>query len=151
MSNRRQNNRERKKHSGMAEQISHKKSLRVSRLDKDRRQLLKEYYKLESSQQNEAQDQTTEHFNVEGASKPQDAPNYEISEEKSIRDSTFKELVQTHNNLLKKETETNNSIKNTIYENYYDLIKVDHLLKEITQANEPQLSQLRRTVEILRK
>ncbi|QLG74790.1 hypothetical protein HG535_0H01170 [Zygotorulaspora mrakii] len=136
----------------MAEQISHKKSLRVSRLGRDRRQLLKEYYKLESAQEEalaETGNGKLEHNQIENAADVSESPEKEV--EKSIGDQTFKELVQTHNTLLKKETETNNSIKNTIYENYYDLIKVDTLLKGITEANEPQLSQLRKTVEMLRK
>lgn len=131
----------------MAEQISHKKSLRVTRLNKDRRLLLKEYYKLEEEAK-ENQHQSPSQQVKEPNDESNSSSNTDI-EDKPINERPFKELVQIHNKLLKKETETNNSIKNTIYENYYDLIKVNDLLKEITHANDPQLAQLKDTIDIL--
>lgn len=131
----------------MAEQISHKKSLRVTRLNKDRRLLLKEYYKLEEeAKENQHQPPSQE---VKEPNDESNTPSNTDIEDKPINERPFKELVQIHNKLLKKETETNNSIKNTIYENYYDLIKVNDLLKEITHANDPQLAQLKDTIDIL--
>lgn len=131
----------------MAEQISHKKSLRVNRLNKDRRLLLKEYYKLEEGEKENLHqppsDELKEPNNESNSSSTTDI------EDKPINERPFKDLVQIHNKLLKKETETNNSIKNTIYENYYDLIKVNDLLKEMTHANDPQLAQLKDTINIL--
>ena len=81
-----------------------------------------------------------------------DSPKEESEDtNEEIGNLPFKRLVQIHNKLLGKETETNNSIKNTIYENYYDLIKVNDLLKEITNANEDKVGKLKQTVESLIK
>ena len=162
----------------MAEQISHKKSLRVSSLNKDRRLLLREFYNLENDPNKGEQDAHIE--GAAGKSYTEDGQNPDVSAstdgstgelvkkdalgaaeenqkkgtedtDEEIQNLPFKKLVQIHNKLLGKETETNNSIKNTIYENYYDLIKVNNLLKEITNANEDQVSKLKQTVETLIK
>ena len=162
----------------MAEQISHKKSLRINNLNKDRRLLLREFYNLKNDPNEGKQDASTEgdtsgrhsrdeHGTDVNESADENADELvqndglgvavedrnegkqQISEE--IQKLPFKSLVQIHNKLLGKETETNNSIKNTIYENYYDLIKVNDLLKEITDANKDQVSKLKQTVETLIK
>ena len=162
----------------MAEQISHKKSLRVSSLNKDRRLLLREFYNLENepnkgrqearigekaSEAHSGEEQVTD-VNIDteaDTEKPvkddelsateEDLKEGSEDAEEEIKNLPFKRLVQIHNKLLGKETETNNSIKNTIYENYYDLIKVNDLLKEITNANEDQINKLKQTVESLIK
>lgn len=162
----------------MAEQISHKKSLRVSSLNKDRRLLLREFYNLKNEPDKDGKDarigekvseahseegQVTDvNVDTEGSTeKPVKKDELSTAEEnpkegsedaeEEIKNLPFKRLVQIHNKLLGKETETNNSIKNTIYENYYDLIKVNDLLKEITNANEDQIRTLKQTVESLIK
>ncbi|CAR29980.1 hypothetical protein ZYGR_0AD06710 [Zygosaccharomyces rouxii] len=123
----------------MTEQISHKKSL--PKVNKERRAQLKEYYRLE-----EEAEEAEEHKRTEP--KP-NATSSHVQEDKPIEQLKFQELVHTHNRLLSKETETNNSIKNTIYENYYDLIKVNDLLKSMTGSNEKELNQLKKAVELL--
>lgn len=120
----------------MTEQISHKKSLR--KFNKEGRAQLKEYYKLEADKE--------EHKETEP--KPNKSTNH-VQKDKPIEQLNFQELVHTHNRLLSKETEMNNSIKNTIYENYYDLIKVNDLLKSMTGSNEKELSQLKEAVKLL--
>ncbi|GCF00722.1 hypothetical protein ZYGM_001893 [Zygosaccharomyces mellis] len=120
----------------MTEQISHKKSLR--KFNKEARAQLKEYYKLEEDKE--------EH--KETGSKPNTSTSH-VQRDKPIEQLNFQELVHTHNRLLSKETEMNNSIKNTIYENYYDLIKVNDLLKSMTGSNEKELSQLKEAVKLL--
>lgn len=135
----------------MAEQISHKKSLRVANLKKDRRMLLKEFYNLEDAehapqqpkQEEEPVKEVVEIMDVESATS---TSNVSL-EERPISELGFKDLIHIHNTLLSKETETNNSIKNTIYDNYYDLIKVNDLLKQMTQDNQTQLEQLKETVK----
>lgn len=98
----------------MTEQISHKKSLRVSRLDKDRALLLSQY-------QDQDQDQ-----NEERNTNSQNT----ITPEEDSPVPSFKELIHTHNELLGKEQDTNNLIKSTIYDNYYDLIRCNELLQD---------------------
>ncbi|GAV56370.1 hypothetical protein ZYGR_0BB01470 [Zygosaccharomyces rouxii] len=122
----------------MTEQISHKKSLR--KVNKERRAQLKEYYKLEEDEE--------DHKGTESKSDASATPSH-VQEDKPIEQLNFQELVRTHNRLLSKETEMNNSIKNTIYENYYDLIKVNDLLKSMTGSNEKELSQLKEAVKLL--
>ncbi|QLL33840.1 hypothetical protein HG536_0F01650 [Torulaspora globosa] len=135
----------------MTQQISHKKSLRFSRLNRDRRQLLKEYYKLEQPGSAEGKEQPQEEqrptVNAEAA---QEHVEDAAADDRPIAECDFAELVRLHNKLLKKEAEMNNSIKSTIYENYYDLVKVNELLKEISSANEPLLDRLKETIELLR-
>ncbi|EJS42930.1 vps51p [Saccharomyces arboricola H-6] len=162
----------------MAEQISHKKSLRVSSLNKDRRLLLREFYNLKNEPNKNEQNARVEGATNESHSEDGQGTDVNASArgstdkqtmkgtleaveddrkegtedaDEEIQNLPFKRLVQIHNKLLGKETETNNSIKNTIYENYYDLIKVNDLLKEITNANEDQVGKLKQTVEALIK
>ncbi|CAL9731710.1 vacuolar protein sorting-associated protein 51 [Monosporozyma unispora] len=97
--------------------ISHKKSLRVSRLTKDRELLLSRY---QDDNSNGSVEKSSESVS-ESIEKP-DKPS-------------FKELIQTHNQLLGKEQDTNNLIKSTIYDNYYDLIRVN---KSLEQFIDPQ-------------
>ncbi|SCW04416.1 LAFE_0H13036g1_1 [Lachancea fermentati] len=141
----------------MAEQITHKRPLKI-RLDKDKRKLLQEYYHLNEAQaqsQNKhnlpSQDQSSEiestndnENDTTATTTPTPAPV-----DKPISDSTLAELVHIHNTLLTKETETNNTIKNTIYENYYDLIKVNKLLSSVAEESTVNIEQLRATLELL--
>ncbi|AQZ16197.1 VPS51 (YKR020W) [Zygosaccharomyces parabailii] len=144
----------------MAQQISHKKSLK--RVNRERRAQLKEYYKLEAP--NETDNSSKDSYEsflapavVITHSKDQKPPQEDqhIKEPKfpdqdqPIEQMNFKDLVSMHNRLLRKETETNNSIKNTIYENYYDLIKVNDLLKSMTGANQEELARLKDAVKLL--
>lgn len=137
----------------MAEQISHKKSLRVNRLDKDRRQLLKEYYKLDKeSSVPPVTEEKKEEKKIEDGNENKEIltendfslsnTNTSNMENKPINELTYKELMIIHNKLLGKETEMNNSIKNTIYDNYYDLIKVNDILKTMADAHQDDLDEL---------
>lgn len=132
----------------MAEQISHKKSLRVNRLSRDRRLLLKEYYQL-NEPQSANEEPAPPVANGAAEESTGEEPKTDEHEDKPIGESRFADLIRLHNSLLKKETETNNSIKNTIYENYYDLIKVNDLLKEMSQSNEPLLQRLKELTVVL--
>lgn len=141
----------------MAEQISHKKSLRVKRLGDDKKRLLKEYYKLEENTNdmitpadtsmeqdanetnNGTSDKEMETGNTDDEGGPQDN-NRANDREKDTRDRpinelTLQQLVQIHNRLVGQEIEMGNSIKNTIYDNYYDLVKVNTLLQNIVQRD----------------
>lgn len=123
---------------------------------------MKEYYKLEGENETSASSRESPSSSLapavvvtsdrdykpppvqEGPQTKQVAPA-----DQPIEQLNFQDLVRMHNRLLSKETETNNSIKNTIYENYYDLIKVNDLLKGMTGANENELTRLREAVKLL--
>lgn len=108
----------------MTEQISHKKSLRVNRLTKDRELLLIHYEgkDAEADTQTDTQRESTA------------LPAPPLSQPNTATGPSFKELIQTHNRLLGQEQDTNNSIKSTIYDNYYDLIRVNTTLQEFTSG-----------------
>ncbi|AMD19331.1 HBR430Wp [Eremothecium sinecaudum] len=117
----------------MAEQITHKKGIR--RLDRDKRELLKQYYQLQSS--------THEPVSSGTAVTPPGDKQQEEHEEQdnyteelaaNVTKNSLKELLHAHNALLARETAANNSIKNTIYENYYDLVKVNTILGEMGEC-----------------
>lgn len=127
----------------MTEQISHKKSLRVSRLSTDR-QLLLNKYKQENTEDDvsmkdisgNVSDTDNNNNNNGKNSTSTDVLNGNRQEDEEKRSSyTFKELIQIHNTLLGKEQETNNMIKSTIYDNYYDLIRVNDSLENILDPN----------------
>lgn len=135
----------------MAEQITHKKVSRLnSKSNREKRQLLKEYYHLNKEQQDkerltEEQNQEAKHEREEAA-----AAATAAEENKPINESTLAELLHTHNKLLGKETEANSTIKNTIYENYYDLIKVNDLLKQVATEKDDTLRELKKTLDMLK-
>lgn len=177
----------------MAEQITHKKSLK--RVDNEKRRLLKEYYRLQKD--NKPGETTAESDKadtkspspsvlpgvttgaipasgadidsgvtsanlgnvvastpIENCKSPQDTEQeIRLELEKGDIDVTkksLKQLLQVQNLLLAEETEADNAIKNTIYDNYYDLIKVDEILKEMTQLDESLVEQLRETCNMAR-
>lgn len=135
----------------MAEQITHKKISRLnSKSNREKRQLLKEYYRLNKEQQDK--ERLTEEQNQEAKHEQTDGHGREgaAEENKPINESTLAELLHTHNKLLGKETEANSTIKNTIYENYYDLIKVNDLLKQVATEKDDTLRELKKTLDMLK-
>lgn len=142
----------------MAEQITHKKISRLnSKSNREKRQLLKEYYRLNKEQQDkerltEEQNQEAKHEQTDGHAREGAAAATATAaeENKPISESTLAELLHTHNKLLGKETEANSTIKNTIYENYYDLIKVNDLLKQVATEKDDTLRELKKTLDMLK-
>lgn len=129
----------------MAEQISHKKGFK--RLDRNKRQLLKEYYQIKQNN------------GLRGAdSKLSSSPSTEETENASdecvsinIGQSTLMELLKAHNVLMSREKAANNSIKSTIYGNYYDLVKVNYILGEMTgERIKSDIERLKESIEIIR-
>lgn len=132
----------------MTEQISHKRSLRVSRLNKDRQLLLSKYKPENNVSINDVNDSVSNVNSIDDSTdlkksstddlsnnNNNDDNNNEIEQEEKPSGQTFKELIQIHNKLLGKEQETNNLIKSTIYDNYYDLIRVNDCLEDIIDPN----------------
>lgn len=78
-------------------------------------------------------------------------PDINLDEPLDVSSKTLKQLVQVQNLLLTEETEADNTIKNTIYDNYYDLIKVDQLLQSMGQMDEGLVEQLRNTCTMARE
>lgn len=128
----------------MTDQITHKKQLK--RINKDRRTLLKQYYNLDDNvcDVNNQVYLKSKDLHDDSAS----LTNPELPE--NIQNSTLQQLVQMHNVLLSKEIEANDMIKNTIYENYYDLIKVDDLLKSIINQSD-NIQKVKEVVEMVKK
>lgn len=141
----------------MAEQISHKRSLRVKRLDEDKKRLLKEYYKLADETEGSIEDRnsdsvpTTPKIGTETNAEVADdnTPVNETEEtttvkgstttsEQQINEMTLQQILQIHNRLVGQEIEMSNSIKNTIYDNYYDLVKVNTLLEGLVNRDTDQ-------------
>lgn len=129
----------------MTEQISHKRSLRVSRLNKDRQLLLSKYKPENNVSINDVNDSVSNVNSIDDSTDLKKSStddlsnnnnnNNEIEQEEKPSGQTFKELIQIHNKLLGKEQETNNLIKSTIYDNYYDLIRVNDCLEDIIDPN----------------
>ncbi|CDO93489.1 unnamed protein product [Kluyveromyces dobzhanskii CBS 2104] len=151
----------------MAEQITHKKSLK--RVDNEKRRLLKEYYNLRRDNGTDTAAGDAENAgndtdaSVAGASAPAPAASdREVSPQDvvqeirleleqgniDVKSKSLKQLLQVQNLLLAEETEADNVIKNTIYDNYYDLIKVDGILKEMGELDESLVAQLRETCDM---
>lgn len=141
----------------MTEQISHKKSLRIERLREDRRKLLEEYSQVEEAktagngvEQSAATPLQNEDESVTetGQQQEQEQGQPVLSlEERPISELSIKEVVQVHNKLVGKEIEVNNSIKGTIYDNYYDLIRVNELLKKLIVDTEGNGKSVKQTGE----
>lgn len=124
--------------------ISHKKSLRVGRLTKDRELLLNRYQQddsttVPSSNDNKVAAMPSANEDIKEDAEDKDDITAEDCEAKlqqqndnddDVPSFKFKELIQTHNKLLGKEQATNNLIKSTIYDNYYDLVRVNTSLAE---------------------
>ncbi|CCH61032.1 hypothetical protein TBLA_0D05390 [Henningerozyma blattae CBS 6284] len=133
----------------MTEQISHKKSNEGNprantqsseQQKRERRRQLKEFYKLENPpKKQEADTDSTSSTILESSIEPD--TTIPASTTPTIKDHTFQWLLHTHNSLLQKELESNNAIKNTIYENYVDLVKVHELLA-IKSARQSHVSEL---------
>lgn len=156
----------------MAEQISHKRS--DSRADAQRRQALerrnklREYWQTTKSTKNiDAESHALDAQNESASVVPKDEEGVatipkggdlfqtdqkegDATSDKAPADLTFLELVRIHNTLLKREAETSSSIKNTIYDNYCDLIKVQDVLGDIEHAEDINWARLRSAVEALR-
>lgn len=139
----------------MAEQITHIKSLK--RLDIGKRKLLKDYYRLErdskdnDNSSNNSQEQNDISESPVCVEREAQVPDINLDEPLDVSSKTLKQLVQVQNLLLTEETEADNTIKNTIYDNYYDLIKVDQLLQSMGQMDEGLVEQLRNTCTMARE
>ncbi|CUS21139.1 LAQU0S02e06854g1_1 [Lachancea quebecensis] len=133
----------------MAEQITHKRPIRI-KIDKDKRKQLQDFYKLR-----EEKLPASETINEDQENVAQDVASASDSSVEpltlKVSENTLSELVGAHNTLLGKETEVNNTIKNTIYENYYDLIKVNELLKSVSDDSSDRLAQLSGILKLLEK
>ncbi|SMN19290.1 similar to Saccharomyces cerevisiae YKR020W VPS51 Component of the GARP (Golgi-associated retrograde protein) complex [Maudiozyma saulgeensis] len=133
----------------MAEQISHNRSLGVKKLNEDKKRLLKEYYKLSDEIDTNADNDGVASSSTEGDiattssteipdNNENDVTSIESSNtdpERQINEMTLQQILQIHNRLVGQEIEMSNSIKNTIYDNYYDLVKVNTLLQDIVQRD----------------
>lgn len=115
-------------------QLSFKKPLRVrNELSGKRRNALKEYYKLKQQQQEvkEKKEESESEDEILTNEILQDKPIEEID----LQDAEFKEILQKTNKLTSSINLINSSIKDIIYNNYYELIKLNDYLEEFNDLN----------------
>ncbi|SCV00179.1 LANO_0F05600g1_1 [Lachancea nothofagi CBS 11611] len=133
----------------MAEQITHKRPVRIH-IDRDKRKQLHDYYKLKEAHHRNGNIEQVEQTDASDATEEGDTSSSQsVSPVPGISQSTLAQLVHTHNALLSKKAEMNNTIKNTIYENYYDLIKVNELLRSVGDDGKDNLDQLKGVLKLL--
>ncbi|SCU89190.1 LAFA_0E16600g1_1 [Lachancea sp. 'fantastica'] len=145
----------------MAEQITHKRPLRI-KLDKEGRKQLHDFYKLEEASNASRKTDVPEAVETIDT-ETKDGPEADISsiatgettcQEISlptVGEARLSELVHAHNDLSSKKAAMNNTIKNTIYENYYDLIKVNELLHSVSYGENEHLEKLKEVFESLER
>ncbi|SCU98301.1 LADA_0H12002g1_1 [Lachancea dasiensis] len=146
----------------MTEQISHKRPVRL-KVDKERRKQLHEFYNLkdepedtgdkDGSRPKEAVElpvdtADTNHTEVGNGTSNASVEEVGISIP-TVSECTISQLIHTHNALLSKKAEMNNNIKNAVYENYYDLIKVNELLHSVSGSENEHLKQLKSVIKLL--
>lgn len=119
-------------------QISYKKPVKIkNELNEKRRKALKEYYKLKKQEKELQQSQNI----VERKNSRQDVDSdTELSEDQPVKEidllnSDFKDLVKDTNRLTSSINLINSSIKNIIYNNYYELIKLNDFLKDLNELD----------------
>lgn len=136
-----------------------KSSLKVSKLQDSRRKLLQEYYQLD---ENNGEQSDTIHMNPSSNGRETEHNKNEIEnpltssstgseinnglsnengniekiDDINVNKLTFKEIVHIHNTLTGHEQEINNLIKSTIYDNYYELIRVGEALGKISDTKQ---------------
>lgn len=123
-------------------QISYKKPIRIkNELNEKRRKALKEYYKLkrEERELKAAQEARERKDSVQDIDSDGEITEGQPIKEIELVNSEFKDLVKDTNKLTSSINLINSSIKNIIYNNYYELIKLNEFLKDL---NELDLSKL---------
>lgn len=122
-------------------QISYKKPVKIkNELNEKRRNALKEYYKLQKQQKLEQSQSTRERKDsVQDVDSDGEIVADQSVKEIDLVNSEFKDLLKDTNKLTSSINLINSSIKNIIYNNYYELIKLNEFLKDL---NELDLSKL---------
>lgn len=123
-------------------QISYKKPVKIkNELNEKRRKALKEYYKLKKQEKElkESQGPKERKDSVHDIDSDGEVTEGHLVKEIDFLNSDFKDLVKDTNTLTSSINLINSSIKNIIYNNYYELIKLNEFLKDL---NELDLSKL---------
>lgn len=104
-------------------QISHKKASK----SEQRRNALKEYYRLQREQQQTLpQKRPVAQDDDEHSGEPQEI---------DLAHCDFRTLITQTNNLSASINTINSTTKNIVYNNYYELIKLNDFLNDLTQLN----------------
>ncbi|CEP64166.1 Vps51p LALA0_S10e03928g [Lachancea lanzarotensis] len=132
----------------MAEQITHKRPLRI-KVDKERRKQLHDFYKLKETAEAGSEVDAKDESEVET-----DSIDTETTDQHGVRlpkvsEARLAQLVHAHNELSSQKAAMNNTVKNTIYENYYDLIKVNELLHSVSVGENEHLEKLKQVLKML--
>jgi hypothetical protein len=120
--------------------ISFKKPLRLrNEHSEQRRHALKEYYRLKQQQQQQQQHKE-DHLDHAELESDDEALAGEILQDKPIEEpdittAEFKEILQHTNKLTSSVNLINASIKDIIYNNYYELIKLNDYLEEYNELD----------------
>ncbi|SCV04205.1 LAMI_0H14246g1_1 [Lachancea mirantina] len=147
----------------MAEQITHKRPIKIQ-FDRPQRKLLQDYYHLKADGSNHPKDAESDPEKANNVFVDRTSSKNSLKVDRTepatsssddllkngIKGTALKDLVHVHNTLLSKETATNSTIKNTIYDNYYDLLKVNELLKEVAQEAPEHADLLKKALAVLR-
>ncbi|CDK28727.1 unnamed protein product [Kuraishia capsulata CBS 1993] len=137
----------------MTETLSHKKGIKItSNLSTNRRQALKEFYKLQESQKQRLQELAEERAEAQPVQpteiqqattdEPDDGPNTDTKEpsledfEEFVKSSEFKTLLKVENKICEELNSNQSEIKSIIYNNYYELIKINDVLLNMKKRNE---------------
>ncbi|KAH3669323.1 hypothetical protein OGAPHI_001444 [Ogataea philodendri] len=118
-----------------------------------RRKALKDFYKLQEQTQQQLQNSQT--LPVE-----EPKPEAELSVDnidEFIRDSDFVKILETENKVTEELNTNQAEIKSIIYNNYYELIKINDVLMDLKLKNTQEdgvmenLEKIRKNIKTLRK
>lgn len=105
------------------EQISHKKASK----SEQRRRALKEYYRLKRLEKEDGLKPTAAQSNEDEPQAPED--------ELDLQKCDFKTLITQTNKLSLNINTISSTTKNIVYNNYYELIKLNDFLDDLTHLN----------------
>ncbi|ESX01835.1 hypothetical protein KL918_004808 [Ogataea parapolymorpha] len=95
-----------------------------------RRKALKEFYKLQEQTQQQLENAQLTH------EEPAEEPELTLENvDDFIKNSDFKKLLETENEIIEQLNSNQAEIKSIIYNNYYELIKINDVLMDLKSWN----------------
>ncbi|KAG7876431.1 hypothetical protein KL938_004499 [Ogataea parapolymorpha] len=95
-----------------------------------RRKALKEFYKLQEQTQQQLENAQLSH------EEPAEEPELTLENvDDFIKNSDFKKLLETENEIIEQLNSNQAEIKSIIYNNYYELIKINDVLMDLKSWN----------------
>ncbi|KAH3678509.1 hypothetical protein WICMUC_001526 [Wickerhamomyces mucosus] len=133
-----------------SDQISFKKPIKIkNELNSQRRNALKEFYKLQQEEKQLNQKSQTDENNDNNDDNSDDELENEVLQDKPVKEidiinSDFKDILIHTNRLSSSINLINSSIKNIIYNNYYELIKLNDFLKDLNDLDLTNLKNVKK-------